>query len=1005
MKRITFFMMMLLSVTVFAQIEIVENFDSTANNQVPTGWTVTGATGATSTFACGATGSTLSTLFSTEGTSESILTTDYANISNGTDLTVSFSYKMYQASFYRTYSAPAAGWGSLILEYSIDSGATWTTITTIDDSNYSYVDPATCTDSADFLITGIPSGSNFQVRFTATASVITSNFLRMDIDNLAFTQLATEIPNCDATLISPVNGSTDADLDALLTWNRATGLPTGYNLTIGTTSGASDILDTTTTDTFYSLASLNLAYSTEYFINIVPTNGIGNATGCVEESFTTRAEPLDGSTCSKPIVISNFPYLGQGDTENFENNIGASPCNTGYMRGNDVFYEISPATDMSINIGLTDVDDNGAGIHVVEGCIDAATECVAYVGASAFDAERQLNEVVLKGGKTYYIVLSSSSASRTYAYKLFIDQNSCISPTIGSLTPVADCANGQFYVDVDVSYLGDASSLTLSDDVASTADITNISSTGVVTVGPYASGTTVNFTLISNDDSGCSYTDSTFFYCPPSNDECANAMPITVNTDQSCTSFVSASNAGATAAANEEGACSTSGNSVWFSFVATNEIQILEYLNVVSAPGYDQGGELQATELFEGSCGSLTSLMCSTGSYVTLTGLTVGNTYYIKNKTNLSGNYAQNYDICIKEPFAAPANDECSNAVALSLSTNDLCDNKVAGTTIGATKSADALDCGGGSTVYNDVWYSFTPATKGVYEFSYNVLNGSTSDSYVVYSGTCGAFTQKSTACNQDFNQTHAMRAGVTYYIVVRSASSGEGIDFELCVFQLPDDAVSNDDCTTATTLVESSDANGNNKIVGNMDNAYPSQEAACSTNYKHIWYAFTPTYTGDYHVDFTKTSGSTTYYTIYNTGDCAAVSEDYVTGISSCSNTVDKTITVEAGKTYLVSLFCGATSASEFELFIYPDATLSTDAIEFENFKYFPNPVVNTLTVQAKNSISNISIINIVGQEVKRFAPNTIKSTVDMNDLNNGIYFVKVSIGTAVKTFKVIKE
>ena len=39
MKKITFLIMMLVSITTFAQVEIVENFDSTPNNDLPTGWT------------------------------------------------------------------------------------------------------------------------------------------------------------------------------------------------------------------------------------------------------------------------------------------------------------------------------------------------------------------------------------------------------------------------------------------------------------------------------------------------------------------------------------------------------------------------------------------------------------------------------------------------------------------------------------------------------------------------------------------------------------------------------------------------------------------------------------------------------------------------------------------------------------------------------------------------------------------------------------------------------
>lgn len=998
--------MMLLSVTAFAQIEIIENFDSTANNQVPTGWTST-TMGASASFACGGAGNSLYAYATQAGVTNTATSPTYTSISNGTTLTASFTYNIFeQTSRFppRAYTGPAAGWGSLKLEYTLD-GSTWVPITTIDDSNYTFGDENTCVSTGNIDLGIIANGSDFQVRFVTEVNAMNGYALLVLIDNVSITQESLTVPNCDATLSSPMNGDTGVELSSALTWQAATGLPTGYTLTIGTTSGAKDILDTTTTETTYSLAGLGLAYSTQYFVNIIPTNTNGSATtGCVEESFTTRDEPIDGSTCSKPIVVSSFPFLEANDTENFENTIDVSPCNNNYMRGNDVFYQISPVTDMSINIGLTAVDDNGASVHVVEGCPDAATECVAYVGAFSASAERQLDNLVLEGGKTYFVVLSNSSATRTYAYNLFIEQNSCINPTIGSLTPVADCANSQFSVEVDISYLGDASSLTLSDDYSGTTDITNISATGTVTAGPYPSGTVVNFTLMNDSDSSCSYTDTAYFYCPPSNDDCANATSLTVNTDQTCTNFVSASNAGATSAQDEPGDCTTSGNTVWYSFVATNEITILEYLNVVSTPGYESGGTIQATELFDGTCGSFISKQCTTGSYVTFTGLTIGNTYYFKNKTNLGGAYAQNYDICLKEPFAAPANDDCSNAIALTVSTDDLCDNKATGTTVGATTSSETLDCSSGSIIYNDVWYSFTPTVDGIYEFSYNAAVTSPSSYYVIYDGTCGAFTQKSSSCSSKNNQIHTMYAGTTYYVLVKSPNNDVGLSFDICVFQLPP-AVSNDSCTTPTTLVESADANGNNKIVGNMDNAYTSAESNCATSNKHIWYAFTATYTGDYHVDFTKTSGSSTYYAIYDTDDCTSVEENFVTGLTSCWNSGAKTISVEAGKTYLTSVYCSATGASEFELFIYPDATLSTASIEFESFKYFPNPVVNTLTVEAKNSISNISVINIVGQEVMRLAPNTVKSTVDMNGLNNGIYFVKVSIGSAVKTFKIIKE
>ncbi|NRD19917.1 hypothetical protein HNV08_07650 [Winogradskyella eckloniae] len=503
MKKITFYCMMLFSIVSFAQIEVNEDFDDLANNAVPTGWTETNF-GASSNFPCDGSTKSIGTGFTSAG-QETLTTENYTAISNGTDLSVSFSLNVLeQVSQFppASFVAPATDWGSVVLEYTTD-GTNWNNIITIDDSNFTYTSTSDCS-MASVNIGPIANGSDFQARFVVTAVNISNFALWVSIDNVSLNQVASTVPNCDVALTTPVAGATDADVDMTMAWEAATGLPTGYTVSVGTTSGGTDVVNAaTTTEASYVLAGL--AYETQYFVNIVPFNGIGSATGCVEETFTTRSAPLPGATCSSPIVVTSFPYLESGgDTDNYEDNIDASPCSNSYMNGKDVFYEITPATDMSINIDVSNISNNGASIHVVNGCPDVATECIAYVGTFSGDT-RSLTEIVLLAGNTYFVVLSNSGSTRTYTYDLIITENSCINPTIGSLTPVADCANGQFTVDVDISYLGSATSLVLTDDDATSADISGISSTGVVTAGPYASGTTVNFTLTNEQDGTCFY--------------------------------------------------------------------------------------------------------------------------------------------------------------------------------------------------------------------------------------------------------------------------------------------------------------------------------------------------------------------------------------------------------------------------------------------------------------------------------------------------------------------
>ena len=84
----------------------------------------------------------------------------------------------------------------------------------------------------------------------------------------------------------------------------------------------------------------------------------------------------------------------------------------------------------------------------------------------------------------------------------------------------------------------------------------------------------------------------------------------------------------------------------------------------------------------------------------------------------------------------------------------------------------------------------------------------------------------------------------------------------------------------------------------------------------------------------------------------------------------------------------------------------LSTD--EFENqaaFTYYPNPVKNTLTLNAQNTIENVTMYNMLGQEVLSANPNSVDSDIDMSNLANGSYFVKVTIANITETIRVIKQ
>ena len=85
--------------------------------------------------------------------------------------------------------------------------------------------------------------------------------------------------------------------------------------------------------------------------------------------------------------------------------------------------------------------------------------------------------------------------------------------------------------------------------------------------------------------------------------------------------------------------------------------------------------------------------------------------------------------------------------------------------------------------------------------------------------------------------------------------------------------------------------------------------------------------------------------------------------------------------------------------------ATLSTENVmenEYNHVTIFPNPAKNILTLTSEiEGIKDVKIINTLGQTIKEFSFET-ETTVDIKDLNNGVYFVKI-LGENSLTKKIV--
>ena len=74
-------------------------------------------------------------------------------------------------------------------------------------------------------------------------------------------------------------------------------------------------------------------------------------------------------------------------------------------------------------------------------------------------------------------------------------------------------------------------------------------------------------------------------------------------------------------------------------------------------------------------------------------------------------------------------------------------------------------------------------------------------------------------------------------------------------------------------------------------------------------------------------------------------------------------------------------------------------------NVNYFPNPIVNELTVTSLFVLDSVSVFDVQGKELMSENVNTNILKVDFSGLDTGVYFVSVQSSNMNKTFQVVKR
>ena len=82
----------------------------------------------------------------------------------------------------------------------------------------------------------------------------------------------------------------------------------------------------------------------------------------------------------------------------------------------------------------------------------------------------------------------------------------------------------------------------------------------------------------------------------------------------------------------------------------------------------------------------------------------------------------------------------------------------------------------------------------------------------------------------------------------------------------------------------------------------------------------------------------------------------------------------------------------------------LSVNEFSADIFSVYPNPVKDKLNIESAAAVNSVRVYDILGKEVLTAQPDAISPSIDMSGLSSGAYLVRVTIGNASKTVKVIK-
>ncbi len=413
---------------------------------------------------------------------------------------------------------------------------------------------------------------------------------------------------------------------------------------------------------------------TPYYVYIAYWSSSGNTTGTFTISRSCTAAPPvpPNASCatatSLPCGTTNLAGTTVGTTGATAHGTGCSMSNYGVWYtftgdGQETTISTNPAFDIKLSVAT-----GACGSLTNIACTDTSPETATFITTA---------------GVTYYVYIAywSSSGNTTGTFTI---SRSCSPPfnPCSSIPNIASCGttinatiasgNGQYSPSsCGWTTPGQEQIYTFTPSTTGSYYIQQLSSFGYIdyqikqsSTGCNGSGWTciddisgagtspfftmtagVQYYILLDPESATGGSISFILGCPvstPTNDNCSGAIALTVNPTLACVTSTSGSTLAATQ--SQAGCSGTADDDVWYTFTATGTTH-----TVTAVP---TGISDIVMEIFSGACGSLTSIDCvddtiSANEAVQLTGLTAGNTYFVRIHSYGNGTGQGSFTLCV----------------------------------------------------------------------------------------------------------------------------------------------------------------------------------------------------------------------------------------------------------------------------------------------------------------------------------------------------------------------